>query len=355
MSSDPPGLGRPSSDPGRPDFLPPGTTPAPGSFPGSGEPGAAAASGSPYDPPAEPAPGPAPSWAPQHPTQQYPTYPQQPAASAPGRRRLPKTAAFALVALVVLGALWAIARIGYVMVATPDEPEPLRPVPVRTVPTTAPRTLQPLERPSVAPAPSRAPSTAWSTPNPREARAGWQVVSSTREEVSYEVPDTPDWDPRPSLIVGYEANKSVLVIANTVSRYRYGACEVATDDRGYVGLQRSVEALGTPEAAAVVLATRWAQARDTEEDGTVHDVAPPDPRTIRGVGGTDIAVASATFTPRVALTTRDCKAPAMRVTAAVLSHNGRHYPMVIVSDQGVPDALPIEVEDAIIATLMPAE
>ena len=352
MSGDPSGLGRPG-------FLPPGAAPAPGSFPGSGEPGAAPASGSPagpaYGPPPEPASGPAPSWAPQYPTQQYPSYPQQqPAASATGRRPLPKKVTFALVALVVLAALWVIPRIGYVVVAVPEEPEPLRPVPVRTVPTVAPRTLQPVERPSVAPAPSRAPSTAWSTPNPRPARAGWQVVSSTREEVSYEVPDTLDWDPRPGLVVGYEANKSVLVIANTVSRYRHGACEVATDDRGYVGLQRSVEALGTPEAAAVVLATRWAQARDTEEDGTVHDVAPPDPRTIRGVGGTDIAVASVTFTPRVALTTRDCKAPAMRFTAAVLSQNGRHYPMVIVSDQGVPDALPIEVEDAIIATLMPA-
>ncbi|MBK8463561.1 MAG: hypothetical protein IPL36_11150 [Nigerium sp.] len=350
MSGDPSGLGRPG-------FLPPGAAPAPGpgsgSPPGAGGPGAVPASGSPagaaYRPPAEPVAG-APSGVPHYPTQQYPPYPQQTPASAPGRRPLPTKVTFGLVALAAIVVLSVVFRIAAAVVG---EPEPPRPVPVPVA--TAPRTLQPVRGPSLAPVPSPAPSTAWPTPNPRQPRADWRVVSSTREQVSYEVPDTPDWDPRPGLLVGYEANKSVLVIANTVSRYRYGACEAAADDRGYVGLQRSVEALGTSEAAAVVLATRWAQARDTEDDGTVHDVAPPTPRTIRSAGGTDIAVASVTFTPLVAPSTRECKAPAMRFTAAVLSQNGRHYPMVIVSDQGVPDALPIEVEDAIIATLLPAE
>ena len=72
---------------------------------------------------------------------------------------------------------------------------------------------------------------------------------------------------------------------------------------------------------------------------------------IRDRAGT-LQVASITFTPQVT-DAYSCLAPRMRFTVALLTSAERDYPMIIVSDQGVPNALTPELEDRIIATLLP--
>ncbi len=211
------------------------------------------------------------------------------------------------------------------------------------------RRLRPIPPP---PTVTAAPLPTTAAPTPFRKRAGWLTVPSSRESVSYEVPDSPEWAPKPSLLIGYETRSGVLVIANTASVYLSGSCpDYAHGRRAFVGLNRSAAARPNPAATAALLVSRWAQARNTESDDTRYPVPTPELRTVTGVAGT-LQVASITFTPQVT-DAYSCLAPRMRFTVALLTSAERDYPMIIVSDQGVPNALTPELEDRIIATLLP--
>ncbi len=184
---------------------------------------------------------------------------------------------------------------------------------------------------------------------------GWAVAYSAQDLAAYDYPATSDWEFRPGVITGYETSQRILVLRHAVTTYRAGGCEVAKGRRAEVGFVTSQGQ--DPDGAQVAdnLAVRWAEARDTEDNGQVHGVPDPVRRTVLSADGkTTISVSSVTFSP-VTSSKTECAHPSMRFTAAYKKGaNGTSLVLVISSDQGVAGSLGLDVEDSIISSMRDA-
>lgn len=184
---------------------------------------------------------------------------------------------------------------------------------------------------------------------------GWAVAYSPQDLAAYDYPATSDWEYRPGVITGYETPQRILVLRHAVTTYQAGGCEVPKGRRAEVGFVTSPRQYPDFAQVADNLAVRWAEARDTEDNGQVHGVPDPVRRTVLSVDGkTTIYVSSVTFSPVIKSKT-ECAHPSMRFTAAYKSEtNGTSLLLMISSDQGVAGSLGLDVEDSIISSMRDA-
>jgi hypothetical protein len=214
----------------------------------------------------------------------------------------------------------------------------------KTSATAAPAPSSPGSNPSASTAPSNAPAgnkVATTTP-------GWQGILSTKDNVAYDLPPQ-GWDTRPGFISGYDSG-SVKATLHESATYKPGACpDVGGSNRGKAGFMTAGD--NTPEVAARGSVRLWAQAAGTGDDGKVPDVPVPPTTQIAIAGGKIQATSSTvTFTPPA---TEACRAPSVQVTSAAFKVGTQTVCFVLALDQQVPDALPAEDAQKILASLRP--
>jgi hypothetical protein len=207
----------------------------------------------------------------------------------------------------------------------------------------------------VVPSPSSPnPSTGTTPPNPAAGNKvasitpGWQGILSTKDNVAYDLP--PDgWDTRPGFISGYDSG-SVKATIHESSTYKTGACpDVDGSNRGKAGFMAAGD--NAVDVAARGSVRLWAQAAATGDDGKVPDVPLPPTTQIPIDGGKLQATSSTvTFTPPAS---EGCRAPSVQVTSAAFKVGTQTVCFLLVLDQQVPDALPAEDAQKILASLRP--
>lgn len=179
---------------------------------------------------------------------------------------------------------------------------------------------------------------------------GWQGVLSPKEGVAYDVP--PDWKVQtPGTIVGFEDNDGKpAAVMHGVSTYKDGACPGARGSyRGHVGFATADElALDVAARGGVKL---FAESAALNPDGSkapvvVNEIAP---RKV-GQGKVDAVTATAVLT---VTQPGECPSPSVLFTSVAFKVGTRTALFVMYMDQGVPDALPAEVAEKVIASLRP--
>jgi hypothetical protein len=222
------------------------------------------------------------------------------------------------------------------------------------VPQAAPQTSAPAPSAPPSSSASRGPSASSSPSDPQPANKvqsttpGWQGILSTKDNVAYDLP--PDgWDTRPGFISGYDSG-SVKAYIHESSTYQAGACPAVNgSNRGKAGFMTAGDT--AVDVAARGSVRLWAQAAGTGDDGKVPDVPLPGTTQIPIDGGKIQATSSAvTFTPPASDT---CGAPSVLVTSVAFKVGPQTVCFILALDQQVPDALPAEDAQKILASLRP--
>lgn len=218
---------------------------------------------------------------------------------------------------------------------------------------TSTRTAGPSTGPSASPRVS-SPTPSQSTPNIAPVISGWKVAYSRKDAAAYDYPAT-SWRYSETMLSGYEADAGILVIRHAVADLRPAQCSGKAATLASIGIVTTpAKNSGDANLEAAALAEKWARARNTDSDGTVHPVPSAVTRQITSLDGVEIAVASLTFTPDV-VDDYECHSPTVRFTAAVKPlGSGAFLLMVINSGQGVSGSLEQADEDKVIKSIRPA-
>ncbi|MGH3862092.1 hypothetical protein [Actinokineospora sp.] len=253
----------------------------------------------------------------------------------------------ALVALLVLGG----GGVGaYFLLSGDDQPQ--QPIASPESSSSAPTTTK--AKPSPTKSTAKKPTTAKTPTEVEEIKVdavtpGFQGVLSYKENVAYDVPT--DWKiETPGMVVGFEDNAGKpKAIMHGVSTYRENACtNVRGSYRGRVGLV-SVDdlelALGAKNGVKV-----FAEAAALNKDNTMAPVTYTEPVATKvGHGKIDAMTAKGTLTVNQP---GECSSPTVEFTSVAFKIGGGKTAIFIsYMDQGVPDALPADTLQKIIASL----
>jgi hypothetical protein len=173
---------------------------------------------------------------------------------------------------------------------------------------------------------------------------GWQVATSSKRKLAYDVPA--DWKViDEEAIIGFEDASGPKVGMTGAATYLEGYCSEPNAWRagaGFSGYRDTDLSLVATDAAG-----KWARYGYLGPNGELPrvDVAAPEPITVNGISG---AYASATVKVSVA---DACAPPSARVHAVALPAADGCYVFVIFSDQEVPQAISDELAHKIIATI----
>ncbi|EMD27814.1 hypothetical protein [Amycolatopsis azurea] len=174
--------------------------------------------------------------------------------------------------------------------------------------------------------------------------AGWQPVQSDDHPLVFDAP--PDWNlEEPDVAIGYETPAGELVTLQGVARYHRDFCPgsdlsaramagFTTIDEGEVG--------GTAQAAEETT-LRWAEAAY----GPLGEGQPPKTEIGKAAPVTMLdggATATAVTTTVVPAADAPCPAPSVAITAIALPlralpGSGRYHVLLVLADQGIPDAV----------------
>lgn len=288
----------------------------------------------------QPVPGPyQPGWEPgwEQPYQQQ-AHPGPPPGWQPPPHKPDRTGLW--VALTALALVVTLGVVVGVILLTRDGDDPIAgPTSTPAAPTSERPTS---ERPtSTEPAPTSAGAPALDPVIP-----GWQVVVSTKRKLAYDVP--PGWEVLDEdTIIGFEDAEGPQVGMSGAAQVGNGFCaESETAYRAGTGLSgyRDTDL----ELVAEDAAGKWGRFGylGPEDEPPSVDVVPAEPATIAGGDGmrTRATVSEIVESP--------CVPPSAVVhTAAIPSPAGGSFVLVIISDQGVPDAVTDEQADQIISSL----
>ncbi|MBC6449356.1 hypothetical protein [Actinokineospora xionganensis] len=254
----------------------------------------------------------------------------------------------ALVALLVLGG----GGVGaYFLLSEDDTPEQA-PIAGPASSSSAPTTTK--GKPSPTKTTAKKPTTNKTPTEVEEIKVdavtpGFQGVLSYKENVAYDVPT--DWKiETPGMVVGFEDNAGKpKAIMHGVSTYRENACtNVRGSYRGHVGLV-SVEnldlTLGAKNGVKV-----FAEAAALNKDDSKAPVTYTEPVATKvGQGKIDAMTAKGTLTVNQP---GECASPTVEFTSVAFKiEGGKTAIFISYMDQGVPDALPAETLQKIIASL----
>ncbi|MGH3520237.1 MAG: hypothetical protein ACRDQ7_23215 [Haloechinothrix sp.] len=182
--------------------------------------------------------------------------------------------------------------------------------------------------------------------------SGWQGVLSYKENVAYDVPK--DWTvENPGTLVGFEDESGPRAIMHGVSTYQDGACEsVDGSYRSRVGFMTAGDA--DPRRSVPIAAAHWAEAAAElpEDSGKVE---PTEAAPVKVAAGKISAWTSSAAVDMPG--GGDCPAPKMRITAVAFTpeQGGDTAMFIMYSDVGVPDELPEDIAEKMVASLRPYE
>lgn len=262
-------------------------------------------------------------------------------------------AAIALVSAVALGALGAV---GYNAVTKPSASQPASSPSSRLTPF-SPNPSVKITPPQITPpqiTPPKLPDipTAAPAPTTEPVIEGWQGVASPRHGANYDVPQ--GWHVSPGTSVGYESKGGPMIGKSTLSQYGRGRCGKDYQSPTDVGLMGPGTESWDPADSASRLATRWAKARNTGDDGALlGDPPAPEMTQVQLKQGATAEVATVTLTPGEP-SPAECDSTSVRFTvAAVEFGEGKRAIMVIRNAQNIPDAVSVETERQIVSSLRP--
>jgi hypothetical protein len=182
---------------------------------------------------------------------------------------------------------------------------------------------------------------------------GFQGVLSFKEKVAYDVPA--DWKiETPGTIVGFEDNTGKpTVVLHGVSTYRDNACTDSPGSyRGHVGVI-AIEDLEVTKGAKNGVKL-FGDAAALNKDNSMAPVTYTEPVATKvGQGKIDAMTATGTLT---VTDPGKCPSPTVQFTSVAFKIDAKMTAVFIsYMDQGVPDALPAETLQKIIASLRPYE
>lgn len=201
-----------------------------------------------------------------------------------------------------------------------------------------------------APAPSATPTTA-----PVNPAGKWQLVTAQRPSRAYLIPDaTSGWASQPTDQMAYvDAKGQRLVLATSPSYYRPGYCaSKSVVARAWVGWSSQPGSATGAQSLAVNKA--WVDAVSLRRDGQTHDASTPVQTKLVPIPG--FSGQSTVHSSTVTVSERDaagCLPPKVEITTATFAGPGTANTLVMVRDLGVPDQLPDELRDRIIASARP--
>ncbi len=223
--------------------------------------------------------------------------------------------------------------------------------PVRSL-TAPPTRAQPRTTPAPGPTASApTPSSTPSLPSVPPVVPGWSAVAS-RERVAYDVP--PEWKVEsPTLLTGFETSGGAheVVTMHNAATFKPGACTgTPTSYRARAGL---VSPKGQrAESAAAEISRQWATVAGVHTDGSASPISETSVSPVKIAGGTlDATMATTTLT--VTEPDSACPAPTMTFTAVSFVRDGALVVFMLYADQGVPDALPLDVATKVVGSLRP--